>query len=302
MYGITETTVHATYRQLAPVDVTWRGGSPIGCRLPDLRIYILDTNGEPVPIGVPGELYIGGAGIARGYLNRPELNAERFLPDPFAKERDVRMYKTGDFGRWLTDGNIEFLGRNDFQVKIHGFRIELGEIEARLQEHPGVREAVVLAREDEAGDKRLVAYYVPGAANQDELGADVLHPHLSETLPEHMVPAAYVRLDALPLTPNGKLDRKALPAPDTDAYSFCGYEEPRGETEILLSGIFAEVLKLDRVGRHDNFFQLGGHSLLAVTLIERMRRIGVRADVRTLFTAPTLAKFALATQETEVTL
>ncbi|MGA8529828.1 MAG: amino acid adenylation domain-containing protein, partial [Acidobacteriaceae bacterium] len=289
MYGITETTVHVTYRVLEQADTLRHGGSPIGRRIPDLRTYILDSHGEPVPVGVAGELYIGGAGVARGYLNRPELTAEKFLADPFIDGPVARMYRTGDLGRWLADGNIEFLGRNDFQVKIRGFRIELGEIEARLAEHPGVREAVVLAREDTPGDKRLVAYYT---SSEEDIDAEQLRAYLSAVLPEYMVPAAYVRMESLPLTPNGKLDRRALPAPDGDSYATHGYEPPQGEIEEKLAEIWAEVLKLDRVGRHDNFFELGGHSLLAVTLIERMRRAGFKVDVRSVFAAPTLADLA----------
>ena len=294
-YGLTETTVVATSGQLETSSAVLSIGRPIA----NTQIYILDRHGEPVPIGVAGELYIGGAGVARGYWNRPELTAEKFLKDPFSSEPGARMYRTGDLGRWLLDGNIEFLGRNDFQVKIRGFRIELGEIEARLAKHPLVREAVVMAREDTPGDRRLVAYYT--AAVTDELGAEVsraeqLRSHLSALLPEYMVPAAYVRLDSLPLTPNGKLDRKALPTPEQDAYSTLGYEPPQGEIETRLAEIWAQVLKLDRVGRHDNFFALGGHSLLAITLIERMRRSGFMLDVRTLFTTPTLSQLASATE------
>src|SRR6185437_10907056 len=244
MYGITETTVHVTYRVLEEADTERAGGSLIGCRIPDLKIYILDRYGEPVPVGVAGEMYIGGAGVARGYLNRPELTEERFLADPFSSEPGARMYRTGDLGRWLGDGNIEFLGRSDFQVKICGFRIELGEIEARLAEHAGVREAVVIAREDTPGDKRLVAYYTAAdrERDQDIADAEQLRAHLSATLPEYMVPAAYVRLATMPLTPNGKLDRKALPAPESDAYATAGYEPPQGETEILLARIWADLL------------------------------------------------------------
>jgi aryl carrier-like protein len=233
--------------------------------------------------------------VARGYLNRPELTAERFLKDPFVGEAGARMYRTGDLGRWLPDGNIEFLGRNDFQVKIRGFRIELGEVESRLREHRGVGEAVVVAREDTPGDKRLVAYYTAAVTDELEsetLSAEQLRSHLSALLPEYMVPAAYVFVDALPLTPNGKLDRKALPAPEQDAYVSRAYEPPQGEIEQKLAQIWSEVLKLDRVGRHDNFFELGGHSLLAVTLIERMRRNGIKVDVRMLFTTPTLSEIA----------
>jgi len=204
------------------------------------------------------------------------------------------MYRTGDLGRWLPDGNIEFLGRNDFQVKIRGFRIEPGEIEARLAEYAGVREAVVLAREDKAGDKRLVAYYTCAEGSDAGVGAEQLRGHLSAKLPEYMVPAAYVKLERLPLTANGKLDRKALPAPEAGAYAVRGYEAPQTQTEEVLAGIWAEVLKLERIGRHDNFFELGGHSLLVMTVIERMRRCGLQVDVRTLFATPTLAALAAA--------
>ncbi len=296
MYGITETSVHVTRRPLERADVETRGSSPIGYRIPDLRIYILDAQGEPVPVGVGGELYIGGAGVARGYLNRPELTAERFLRDPFATEAGARMYKTGDLGRWLADGNIEFLGRNDLQVKIRGYRIELGEIEAVLAQHAAVRDAVVVAREDPGGDKRLVAYYTcaeAGEQNERAWGAEQLRAHILAKLPEYMVPAAYVRLESLPLTPNGKLDRKALPAPEADAYVVRGYEAPEGEIETVLAGIWAEVLKLERVGRHDNFFELGGHSLLAVQVVTRMRQgLGLEVAIRDLFARPILADLA----------
>ena len=208
------------------------------------------------------------------------------------------MYRTGDVGRWLADGNIEFLGRNDSQVKIRGFRIELGEIEARLAEYPGVLQTVVLAREDTPGDKRLVAYYTRAdedvSGDEGQADAERLREYLSSKLPEYMVPAAYVRLEQLPLTPNGKLDRKALPAPEADAYAVTGYEEPQGETENMLAGLWSELLHVDRVGRHDNFFTLGGHSLLAVKLIERMRRTGFEVDVRAIFATPTVAGLATA--------
>ena len=247
-------------------------------------------------MGVAGELYIGGAGVARGYWNRPELTAEKFVKDPFSSEPGARMYRTGDLGRWLADGNIEFFGRNDFQVKIRGFRIELGEIEARLAEHPAVRQAVVLAREDTPGDKRLVAYYttaVTDAPEPEVSHAEQLRSHLSALLPEYMVPAAYVRLDSLPLTANGKLDRKALPAPEQDAYSTFVYEPPQGKIETLLAEIWAQVLKLDRVGRYDNFFSLGGHSLLAVRVVTRVRQaLNVEIAIRDLFAYPVLTDLA----------
>jgi amino acid adenylation domain-containing protein len=286
-YGPAETTVFST---TYPEIKNRSRNTPIGRPLANTRIYILDAHGEPVPVGVTGELYIGGAGVARGYLSRPELTAERFVRDPFTAEAGARMYRTGDLGRWLADGNIEFLGRNDFQVKIRGFRIELGEIEARLREHEGVQEAVVLAREDTPDDKRLVAYYT--ARDQNSVGAQELRAHVAAKLPEYMVPAAYVRLESLPLTPNGKLNRKALPAPEGDAYGVRQYEAPQGATEELLAGIWAKLLHLERVGRHDNFFELGGHSLMAVTVVERLAQAGLKADVRALFTTPTLAELA----------
>jgi aryl carrier-like protein len=198
------------------------------------------------------------------------------------------MYKTGDLVRRLADGTLEYLGRNDFQVKLRGFRIELGEIEARLRQHPEVREAVVTAREDAPGDKRLVAY-LTGSAEPEGLRA-----HLAAELPEYMVPSAYVRLESMPLTPSGKLDRRALPAPEAGAYLSRAYEAPSGEAETKLAAIWSELLKVEQVGRNDNFFELGGHSLLAVTLVERMRRQGLHVDVRDLFTAPTLAELAAA--------
>ncbi|MER9096210.1 non-ribosomal peptide synthetase, partial [Mesorhizobium sp. M0700] len=225
------------------------------------RLYLLDGHGAPVPFGAVGELYIGGAGVARGYLNRPDLTAERFIASPFV-EGD-RLYKTGDLARYLPDGNLEFLGRNDDQVKIRGFRIEPGEIAARLCEHAWVREAVVVARQDWAGDKHLVAYVVCGpeaGSDEDDGGglAGVLRAHVSGRLPDYMVPAAFVRLAALPLTPNGKLDRKALPAPADGAYARTAYEAPQGAVETALAEIWAELLGVERVGRHDNFFELGG--------------------------------------------
>nr|WP_240979180.1 non-ribosomal peptide synthetase [Longimicrobium terrae] len=289
MYGITETTVHVTWRPLSRADADRAGASPIGERIPDLRAYLLDRAGEPVPVGVAGELYVGGAGVARGYLGRPELTAERFVPDPFGGRPGERLYRTGDLGRRRPDGTLEYLGRTDHQVKVRGFRIELGEIESRLAEHPGVREAVVLARQDAPGDTRLVAYWV-GAVEE----AEVLRAHLAETLPAYMVPAAYVRMEGWPLTSNGKLDRRALPAPEGDAFARGGYEAPVGEVETALAEVWAEVLGVERVGRGDGFFELGGHSLLAVTLIARMRGRGMHADVRTVFTAPTLAALAAA--------
>ncbi|WP_455825751.1 amino acid adenylation domain-containing protein [Pseudomonas graminis] len=287
MYGITETTVHVTYRALQAADAQLVGVSPIGVRIPDLQLYVLDEQREPLPFGVVGELYVGGAGVARGYLNRDALNAERFLDDPAT---GLRMYRTGDLGRLLADGSVEYLGRNDDQVKIRGFRIELGEIQAHLANAPGVRDAVVVAREDEPGDKRLVAYVIA----EDQLSVAQLRDHLQRHLADHMLPSAFVLLDKFPLTTNGKLDRKALPAPDADALARRGYEAPQGAVEVAIAAIWQDLLKLDRVGRHDNFFELGGHSLLAVKLIERMRQVELGADVRVLFGQPSLAALAAA--------
>ncbi|WP_281438343.1 non-ribosomal peptide synthetase [Rhizobium sp. 007] len=294
-YGPTEATVCATVWSCP--DNFDGSVVPIGRPIANTRVYLLDGHGAPVPFGAAGELYIGGAGVARGYLNRPELTAERFLADPFSDEAGARLYRTGDLGRYLPDGNLEFLGRNDDQVKIRGFRIEPGEIAARLCEHARVREAVVVARQDRAGDKHLVAYVVcgPEAGSDDEDGSGLavaLRAHLGGRLPDYMVPSAFVRLEALPLTANGKLDRKGLPAPADDAYARRSYEAPQGEIETALAGIWAELLGLERVGRHDHFFELGGHSLLAVQLMERLRRLSLGVEVRTLFARPVLADLA----------
>jgi amino acid adenylation domain-containing protein len=288
MYGITEITVHATYCLLDPASASANSSSPIGRRLGDLRLYILDALRRPVPMGVSGEIHIGGAGVARGYLNRPVLNAERFIANPFVA--GDRLYRTGDLGRLLSDGTIEFLGRNDFQVKIRGFRIELGEIELRLLEQPGVREAVVIAREDQPGDQRLIAYVV--FDESENPGVEQLRARLKAVLPEYMLPSAVMKLQQLPLTVNGKLDRRALPAPNDDAYARSTYEAPQGKVESTIAAIWSEVLRVDRVGRHDNFFELGGHSLLAMRVLERMRRERLAVDVRTLFLTPTLLGLA----------
>ncbi|MCF2135600.1 amino acid adenylation domain-containing protein, partial [Mycetohabitans sp. B3] len=287
MYGLTEATVHVTYRPLRQQD-SEQAGNPIGVRIPDLKIYLLDAHGQPVPLGAVGELYIGGAGVARGYLNRPALSAERFVPDPFSDDAGARLYKTGDLARYRPDGNLEFVGRNDEQVKIRGFRIEPGEIEACLTAHPQVRDAVVVAT-GEGSAKRLVAYV---QAEADEQLASTLRAQVAASLPEYMVPSAFVRLDAWPLTPNGKLDRRALPEPDADALAHQAYEAPQGELETTLAAIWAELLGVERVGRHDSFFALGGHSLLAVRLMNRVRMLGADVPLATLFATPTLAAFA----------
>ncbi|MEW2378725.1 amino acid adenylation domain-containing protein [Micromonospora sp. NPDC047812] len=289
MYGITETTVHVTHRPLTPADTERPGVSPIGRPIGDLRLYVLDGRGEPVPPGVVGELHVGGAGVARGYLNRPALTAERFRPSPFVA--GDRLYATGDLVRHRPDGALEYLGRNDSQVQIRGYRVELGEIEARLAACPGVRDAVVTVTTDATGEPRLVGYYT---ASVRRLTAEALRTRLAGVLPEHMVPAAYVRVAEWPLTPNGKLDHRALPAPDGSAFATRHYTEPVGPAETALAAIWAEVLGVERVGRHDNFFALGGHSLLALRVLERMRRQGMPADVRALFSSPVLADLARA--------
>ena len=300
VYGPTETTTFASYFPVHLGDE--RSTVPIGRPIANTRIYLLDQHRRPVPLGAPGELYVGGTGVARGYLNRPDLTAEHFLADPFAEVPGSRMYRTGDLARYRADGNVEFLGRNDDQVKIRGFRIELGEIEARLQEHPAVREAVVIAREGIPGQKRLIAYLTTTAVTDSSELAGELRTYLSARLPDYMVPAAFVRLESFPLTPNGKLDRKALPAPEEEAFARHAYEAPQGELETMLAAIWAELLKLERVSRQDHFFELGGHSLLAVQMVERLRRLGLGVPVRVLFDNPTVRELAASLgQRREVT-
>ncbi|MCA6221756.1 non-ribosomal peptide synthetase, partial [Photorhabdus antumapuensis] len=286
-YGPSEgTTFTTTYRITTLVPGAAR--IPIGRPVANTRVYLLDTCGQPVPLGVVGEIYVGGDGVACGYLNRPELTAERFLIDPFSDNPDARMYRTGDLARYLPDGNLEFLGRNDQQVKIRGFRIEPEEIEARLAEYPTVREAAVLAR-GEGQEKRLVAYVAAEA--RDGLVSS-LRAHLSAILPDYMVPSAFVRLDAFPLTPNGKLDHQALPAPDNDAFVHQVYAAPQGETEIALAAIWRELLGIEQVSRYDSFFALGGHSLLAIRMVERLRHLGLALTARDLFQSPVLSDLA----------
>ncbi|WP_408646931.1 amino acid adenylation domain-containing protein, partial [Xenorhabdus lircayensis] len=292
-YGPTESHVVTAY--ILDKDINqWATLPPIGRPIANTQIYILDTQGQPVPLGVAGEIHIGGVSVARGYLNRPELTAERFISDPFSATPNARLYKTGDLGRWLPDGNIEYLGRNDFQIKLRGFRIELGEIEARLIQCPEIDEAVVIAREDIPGDKRLVAYL--RTQPDIELDPTKLRQQLAQHLADYMLPSAFVVLDTFPLTPNGKLDHKALPVPDQSAVVTRDYEAPIGEQETKLAEIWQDLLGLKRVGRQDHFFELGGHSLIAVSLIERLRNAGWLLDVRGVFSAPVLADMAQAIQ------
>ncbi len=291
LYGPSEDTTYSTFA-LVPSgpDSTVLIGRPIACT----RAFVLDARLRPVPVGVTGELYLGGGGLARGYLARPELTAERFIPDPFATEAGGRLYRTGDLVRYLPDGNLEYLGRLDHQVKIRGFRIELGEIETTLGQHPAVRDAVVLAREDTPGDQRIVAYLVPRSEHAP--GSEDLRRLLREKLPSFMLPSAFVILDALPMTPNGKVDRKALPPPEqTRPELEESFIEPRNSAEEAIANIWAEVLQIERVGVYDNFFSLGGHSLLATQVVNRVRDV-LRVDVplRVFFEAPTVADFAAA--------
>ena len=294
-YGPTEDSVVSTVHRCDPAADT--GASvPIGRGLPNHRTYVLDAHRRTVPTGVPGELYVGGVGVALGYLNRPELTAERFIDGRLIDSMFIageRLYRTGDLVRRRADGALDYLGRNDFQVKIRGYRIELGEIEARLAALPAVQDAVVLARQDAAGQPaRLVAYY--RCAQTGEVTAETLRAALQAGLPEYMVPSAYVEMAQWPLTANGKLDRKALPAPDADAYAGrAAYEAPATQMEIAMADLWTELLGVERVGRHDNFFALGGHSLLGVRLVMRVRRqLGLDIAPNTLFASPTLVGFS----------
>lgn len=292
MYGPTETTIWSTTRDIDDTE----GPVPIGRPIANTRLYVLDARMQPVPRGAAGELYIGGPGVVRGYHKRDELTAERFVADPFGADGS-RLYRTGDRVRYREDGVLEYLGRIDNQVKILGYRIELGEIEARLLQHPSVREAAVLLREDSPGDKRLVAYVrpVPGG----DVDAAALKAWLRETLPEFMVPAVFVGLDEMPLTPNGKIDRRALPAPEYERVSSTSYVAPATETESRLAAIWAQVLEVPRVGSNDNFFDLGGHSLTAIQVVHLVRQ-AFHADLslQSIFRSPVLAALATAIDET----
>jgi amino acid adenylation domain-containing protein len=289
LYGPTEAAVDVTYWACQRGDS--RLTVPIGRPVANTQIYLLDTRMEPVPVGVAGELYIGGVQVGRGYVGRIDLTVERFVPDPYSRTPGARLYRTGDLARYLPDGAIEYLGRLDHQVKIRGQRIELGEIEATLDQHAGVAQSVVVMREDNPGDQRLVAYVVP---RQADLTITALKKYLSAQLPSYMVPNAFVLLHELPLTSSGKVARKCLPAPSYSDLQQGRYVAPRTGTEEALAHIWADILQLERVGVHENFFELGGHSLLAVSVIERIRRAGLRADVRSLFLTPTIAELAIA--------
>jgi amino acid adenylation domain-containing protein len=292
LYGPTETTIwSAGYRLEAD-----RKPITIGHPVANTQLYILDRHLQPLPIGVPGELHIGGEGIARGYLNRPELNAEKFIANPFSTEPGQRLYKTGDLARWLPSGEVECLGRIDYQVKVRGFRIELGEIEATLLKYAAIKEAVVVAREDNPGEKVLVGYFVPEGMTEDRAYEVIpeLRQFLKTSLPDFMVPTIFMVLEAMPLTPNGKVDRKALPKPDAVRRELAAnYVAPRNELEQQIVDIWTEVLKVERIGIHDNFFELGGYSLLAIQIVSRLRKaLQVEILLPTLFEVPTVADLA----------
>ncbi|ERI05708.1 AMP-binding enzyme [Aneurinibacillus aneurinilyticus ATCC 12856] len=291
MYGITETTVHVTYYPLTREDALLSSGSTIGKRIPDLQVYLLDANRQPVPIGVAGEMYIGGEGVARGYLHRPELTAERFISYPLG-DQSKRLYRTGDVARYLPNGDLEYLGRIDHQVKIRGYRIELGEIESTLHTHPLVKEATVIVREDEPGDKRLVAYVVGEGSAAEWRG------HLQARLPGYMVPAHFVAIEAFPLTANGKVDHKALPAP-TPQKTEEGYTAPRNECEQALVSIWKQVLGVKQVGIHDNFFEAGGDSILSIQIVSRANQAGWKFTPKQLFEHQTIAELAQVAEEAQ---
>ncbi len=285
MYGPTETTIWSTLWRAKSGD----GPVPIGRPIANTQVYVLDPHLEPVPIGVTGELFIGGDGVARGYFHRPELTQERFIPNPFSSDASARLYKTGDLARYRPDGTIECLGRIDHQVKIRGFRIELGEIEGCLGEHPDVRQAAVVAREDQKGSRRLVAYVV--MRNGAAVGAGALRDFAKERLPDYMVPSSYVTMDALPLTPNGKVDRNALPDPTgKQSEEHAAFVAPRSELERTIAEVWREVLNVDRVGLEDNFFDLGGHSLLIVKVHSKLRALlNCELSLVDMFQRPTVA-------------
>ncbi|MGB7948960.1 MAG: amino acid adenylation domain-containing protein [Candidatus Binatia bacterium] len=293
MYGITETTVHVTYRPITAADLSGSENSLVGVPIPDLKLYVLDPNWNPVPIGIPGELCVGGAGVGRGYLKRPELTAERFIPNPFDPGGGERLYRSGDRVRYLPDRDIEYLGRMDAQVKLRGYRIELGEIEATLSQHPAVRDVALVLLEDESTEKRLVAYVV---APEPSPTVSELNGFLRQKLPEYMIPASFVFLDVLPLTPNGKVDRRKLPVPDQSRpEQESPFVAPRTSVEELLAKMWTDLLKVERVGIHDNFFELGGHSLLITQVASRIEQaFQAQLPLRVLFDAPTIALLSAA--------
>jgi amino acid adenylation domain-containing protein len=294
MYGITETTVHVTYRPLTTEDLKLSVRSVIGCPIPDLQVYILDRHQQLVPIGVRGEMYIGGAGLARGYLKRPELTAQKFVPNPFSNKGGERLYKTSDLARYLPNGDIEYIGRIDHQVKIRGFRIELGEIEAALLQHSAIRETLVVAREDKPGDKQLVAYVVvnPQSPIPNSQSRD-FRSFLKSKLPDYMLPGAFVILESLPLTHNGKVDTRSLPAPDMTRPELQeAFVAPKTQPEKVLAEVWAEVLHLEKVGIHDNFFALGGDSIRTIQVRSLTQQRGFNFSLQQLFQHQTIYELA----------
>ena len=293
LYGPTEASIDVSFYDCVGLAKSDLASVPIGKSIDNIQLYILNKNLKPCPIGAPGELYIGGAGLARGYLNQEELTKERFITNPFAQELSLskldRIYKTGDLVRWLSDGNIEYLGRTDFQVKVRGFRIELGEIENVLAKHKNISQVSVIDKEKE-GQKYLVAYYVIAKDKKDP-EIDDLKNYLSETLPDYMVPAAFMKLDEMPLTPNGKINRRALPEPDM---SLMGeeYVAPENEIEKKLAEIWCDILKLDKIGIHDNFFSMGGDSIISIQLVSKARNSDIYFTPKDLFQNPTIAQLA----------
>jgi amino acid adenylation domain-containing protein len=291
-YGPAECSDDATHHILTGPLPPQATTVPIGRALPNVRLYVLDRHLQPLPVGVAGELCIGGIGVGRGYLHDPERTRAAFHPDPWAGQPGARLYRTGDLARWRADGTLEFLGRMDFQVKLRGLRIELGEIEATLERHPAVQQSVVVVHTDARGEPHLVAHV---GSDRDDAGlAAELRAHLAQHLPAYMVPAWVLRHETLPLTPNGKIDRRRLPAPDTAAGGDAtGFIAPVTATEVLLAEIWREVLRVEAVGRHDHFFALGGHSLLATQVVSRLRRqLGIELPLRGVFAAPTLDALA----------
>jgi amino acid adenylation domain-containing protein len=292
-YGPTETTIGCIVNE---IDSDVEGPVPLGQPIGNTQIHILDAHLRQVPVGAVGEIHIGGEGVSAGYWNRPELTAQRFIPDTFCGELDRRLYRTGDLGRWRADGKIEYLGRNDQQVKLRGFRVELGEIEAHLWRHPVVKDSVVVVREVAAGDQRLVAYVT--STGESVPTAVELRAHLKPFLPEYMIPGAFVSLKQLPITPNGKLDRHALPEPELGSLATRAYEAPESDTEAALADIWQRLLLAERVGRDDDFFALGGHSLHGVKLVGAVsERFGITLPVISIFRHPTVREMAAAIDE-----
>lgn len=290
MYGITETTVHSTYRVIRKEDLTSGVGSVIGVPIPDLDLYLVDEDLKPVPAGVPGEICVGGAGVARGYLNRPDLTAKRFLPDPFSAQSGARLYRSGDLAQVNAQGELEYLGRMDHQVKIRGFRVELGEIESALNAHPEIRESVVIAQDSSVGDKRLVAYVVPVESPPN---ITELREYLGQKVPDYMVPAFFLFLKGLPLTTNGKVDRRALPSPDGARPELKrAYVAPRTHAEETLASIWSEVLEIRPVGVEDNFFELGGDSIRSIRILSLAQQHGWKLSLEHIFQYPTVAGLA----------